>query len=140
MCDYSLENVRTRPANVGDKVTICSFGTGTRGFFASEDPTIAVCLMPGTELAFPDEIAIASRNFWSWKRDRYKTAIFRQIHKERPRVHHDALEFPDGRTVLITTLPVGKHARVLQLPSQPKIAAEAEAQRRLNYASDSMPS
>jgi hypothetical protein len=106
MCDYSLENIRTRPANVGDKVAICSFGTGTRGFGASEDPTIAVCLMPGTELAFPDEIAIASRNFWSWKRDRYKTAIFRQIHKERPRVHHDALEFPDGRTVLIMQMGI----------------------------------
>src|SRR5580693_520815 len=98
MCDYSLENVRTRPANVGDTLTTCSFGTGTRGFCAAEDATIAVCLLSGTELAFPEEIAIASRNFWNWKRDRYKTAIFRQINTEMPKVHHDALEFPDGRT------------------------------------------
>jgi hypothetical protein len=56
MWDYSLENVRTRPANVGDKLTICSFGTGTRGFGAPEDPTIAVCLMPGTELAIAKTI------------------------------------------------------------------------------------
>jgi hypothetical protein len=102
--------------------------------------TTAVCLMAGTELAFPEEIVIASRNVWSWKRDRYNTAIFRQIHTELPRVHHDALEFPDGRTVLLTTLPVGKRARVLQLPSQPQIAADPEARRRLDYASDSMPS
>jgi hypothetical protein len=139
MCDYSLENVMTRPANVGDTLTTCSFGTGTRGFCAAEDATIAVCLLPGTELAFPEEIAIASRNFWNWKRDRYKTAIFRQINTEMPKVHHDALEFPDGRTVLLTTLPIGKRARVLQLPSQSRIAAQPDAQRRLNYASDSMP-
>src|SRR5579871_5363606 len=116
MCDYSLESVATRPAKVGDKLAICGFGTGTRGFGAPEDPTIAVCLLPGTELAFLDEIAIPSRSFWSWKKDRYKTAIFRQIHAKTPRVHHDALEFPDGRIVLLTTLPIGKHARVLQLP------------------------
>ena len=37
MCDYSLHHVKTRPAKVSDKLTTRNFGTGTRGFSASED-------------------------------------------------------------------------------------------------------
>jgi hypothetical protein len=51
MCDYSLHNVKSRPAKVGDKLTTRSFDTGTRGFAASEDANIAVCVLPGTELS-----------------------------------------------------------------------------------------
>jgi hypothetical protein len=44
-------------------------------------------------------------------------ARFRQIDTESPHVHHDALEFPDGRVVLVTRLVEGQHATVLQLPA-----------------------
>jgi hypothetical protein len=63
----------------------------------------------------------------------YQTAIFRQVNKDQPRVHHDALEFPDGQTVLLTELVEGQEATVLQLPAQPATAAEAEAQQRAAY-------
>ncbi|HET9244895.1 MAG TPA: hypothetical protein VFO15_03725 [Xanthobacteraceae bacterium] len=63
----------------------------------------------------------------------YQTAIFRQVNRDQPRVHHDALEFPDGQTVLLTELVEGQEATVLQLPAQPKTAAEAEAQQRVAY-------
>ena len=56
MCDYSLMHVKSRPASVGDKLRTSNFGTGTRGFAAPEDPTTAVCVLPGTELAFDREI------------------------------------------------------------------------------------
>jgi hypothetical protein len=52
MCDYSLHNVKSRPAKVGDKLTTHNFNTGTRGFAAPEDVRTAVCVLPGTELAF----------------------------------------------------------------------------------------
>ena len=52
MCDYSLHNVKSRPAKVGDKLSTRDFGTGTRGFAASEDVNVAVCVLPGTELSF----------------------------------------------------------------------------------------
>jgi len=51
MCDYSLQSVKSRPAKVGDKLTTRNFGTGTRGFAASEDASVAVCVLPGTELS-----------------------------------------------------------------------------------------
>ena len=56
MCDYSLHSVKSRPAKVGDKLTTCNFGTGTRGFAASEDMNVAVCVLPGTELSFAEEV------------------------------------------------------------------------------------
>ncbi len=60
-------------------------------------------------------------------------AIFRQINKQEPRAHHDALEFLDGRIVLLTMLRDGQEATVLQLPAQPSTAAEEDAQRRVAY-------
>ena len=94
MCDYSLHNVKTRPAKVGDKLTTRHFGTGTRGFAASEDASVAVCLMPGTELSFTDEVRRLGTWPWSDSIIKHKTAIFRQIDKEVPYTHHDALEIP----------------------------------------------
>src|ERR1700720_1927822 len=58
MCDYSLMHVKSRPASVGDKLRTRNFGTGTRGFAACDDPTTAVCVLPGTELAFNSEICV----------------------------------------------------------------------------------
>ena len=64
----------------------------------------------------------------------HATAIFRQMNKNDPFKHHDALEFPDGCIVLLTQLSPGQEATVLQLPAQPTTAAEAEAQKRTAYA------
>ena len=58
MCDFSLQSTQSRPAKIGDKLTTRNFGTGTRGFAAPEDPRTAVCLLPGTELAFSKEVAL----------------------------------------------------------------------------------
>ena len=140
MCDYSLHSVKSRPAKVGDKLTTHNFGTGTRGFAASEDINVAVCVLPGTELSFADEIRCLPTGLLPW-RDKiidHKTAIFRQINKDKVAVHHDALEFPDGRMALLTTLCEGQQATVLQLPAEPNTAVEAQAveaqaQRRVAY-------
>ena len=135
MCDYSLQNVRSRPAMVGDKLTTRDFGTCTRGFAAAEDAEMAVCVLPGTELAFSEPVTAIDRRLMGWKLEKlgHATAIFRQVNKDEPRKHHDALEFPDGRIVLLTKLSEGQEATVLQLPAQPTNAAEADAQKRIAY-------
>jgi hypothetical protein len=135
MCDYSLHNVKSRAAKVGDQLTTRNFGTGTRGFAASEDADTAVCVMPGTELAFSREVACTATGFLGLgaRRMKHRTAIFRQINKEQTRVHHDALEFPDGQTVLLTDLLEGQQATVLQLPAKPATAVEEKAQERVAY-------
>jgi len=135
MCDYSLHNVASRPAKVGDRLITRNFGTGTRGFSASEDARVAVCVLPGTELAFstPVEHGPAGLLGWVRKSVKWRTAIFRQINKERPAAHHDALEFPDGQVSLLTSLKEGQEAVVLQLPAQSKNASNAEFERRVAY-------
>jgi hypothetical protein len=133
MCDFSLQSVRSRPAKVGDKLITRDFGTGTRGFAAADDRGLAVCVMPGTELAFAREISYLPQSLFAWKSriKNYRTAIFRQINKDIERSHHDALEFPDGQTELLNYLCPGQEATVLQLPALPNTAAEAEAQERV---------
>jgi hypothetical protein len=135
MCDYSLHSIKSRPAKVGDKLTTRDFGTGTRGFSASEDASVAVCLRPGTELSFADRARFSATGLVGWmhKAINHKTAIFRQINKERVAAHHDALEFADGRIVLLTFLHEGQQATVLQLPAEPKTAVEFQSQRRVAY-------
>ena len=118
MCDYSLHHVRSRPAKVGDQLTTRDFNLGTRGFAASEDMNVAVCVLPGTELSFEREVTCVPRMMrWGAKTINHKTAIFRQINKGWPTAHHDALEFPDGQVVLLTLLAEGQQATVLQLPA-----------------------
>ena len=135
MCDYSLQSIVSRPAKVGDILTTRDFGTGTRGFAAAEDARLAVCVLPGTELAFSKEVTFAAIGmFTSGELTMGQTvAIFRQINKEQPRTHHDALEFPDGRIVLLTMLGDGQEATVLQVPAKPTTAAEEDAQKRVVY-------
>jgi hypothetical protein len=137
MCDYSLHSVRSRPAKVGDKLTTHDFGTGTRGFAASEDMNVAVCVLPGTELAFAQEVSCLPAGLMAWRDQliEHKTAVFRQINKDKVATHHDALEFPDGRIVLLATLCGGQQATVLQLPAEPKTVVEAQSQRRVAYIS-----
>ena len=131
MCDFSLHAVKSRPAQVGDKLTTRNFGTGTRGFAAPEDKSVAVCVLPGTELSFAEEVRRV--RLWLWSKDvmYHKTAIFRQINQDYPATHHDALEFPDGRIVLLNFLKEGQKATVLQLPAA---AVGAKAPQRAAYA------
>jgi hypothetical protein len=117
MCDFSLHAVKSRPAEVGDKLTTRLFPLGTRGFSAPEDINVAVCLRPGTELSFAEEVVRQRSWPWSTPVINHKTAIFRQINQHEPYRHHDALEFPDGQILLLTLLQEGQHAAVLQLPA-----------------------
>jgi hypothetical protein len=128
MCDYSLHLVASRPAKVGDKLVTATFAnTTTRGLCEVGKPKVAVCLLPGTEVAFDKDVEY-NRAFWLLpnRRLKEKVARFRQIEKDRPDVHHDALEFPGGRIVLLTRLCKGQHVSVLQLPALPIAANEAD--------------
>jgi hypothetical protein len=71
MCDYSLHLVASRLAKVGDELASTEFGgSTTRGFAAIGEPQIAVCLLPGTELAFAKEVECERAYFTSSGRDR----------------------------------------------------------------------
>jgi len=128
MCDYSLENQLSRPAAVGDKLVTSSFPmTPTRGFCAEGEAGVAVCLLPGTELAFAEPVRY--NGFWGTVVNYVKSrmghdmanamlARFRQVDLDNPHTHHDAIELADGRVIKLSLLHEGQRARVLQLPAQ----------------------
>jgi hypothetical protein len=119
VCDYSLDFVASRPAKVGDKLISTQFsGAITRGFSAVGEPDVAVCLLPGTELAFEKAVEYEPRFhlFHPTRKTEGKVAQFRQLDHDQLHAHHDALEFPDGQIVLLTRLLPGQVATVLQLP------------------------
>ena len=137
MCDYSLHAVASRPAKVGDKLVTTEFNmTLTRGFSALNEPDVAVCLLPGTELAFEAEVyrhygwlqaLFLGKRRWNTAQ---KVGRFRQINLQNPNMHHDAIEFPDGRVLLLTDLRAGQRATVLQLPaSVPAMPDQTVAER-----------
>jgi hypothetical protein len=122
MCDYSLHAVATRPARVGETLITTTFrGTSTRGFASENDSSVAVCMLPGTELAFEEDVKYDNR--WIWKRaTNFRVGKFGTIDPDVPHRHHDAIEFPDGSNVLVTHLSEGQRATVLQLPVSQSVA------------------
>jgi len=126
MCDYSLHDVASRPAQVGDRLVTTRFPNSiTGGFAAVGEPNVAVCLRPGTELAFEQDVyhgygfgLLPPRLGYATIQQR--VARFRQVDLHRPNAHHDALEFPNGEIVLVTMLREGLYATVLQLPADPE--------------------
>jgi hypothetical protein len=132
MCDYSLMHVQSRAAQVGDKLVSTGFqNTISRGFAAAGDLNTAVCLLPGTEIAFDREVEHENHLGSSILRQAATVARFRQVDTANPYVHHDALEFPDGSLVLLTRLLQGQRATVLQLPAAPHSPEEAAEHKRI---------
>ncbi len=135
MCDYSLQHVATRAAKVGDKLVSTKFNNSiTRGFAGVGEPNVAVCILPGTELAFDRDVECDhALGFFPNRKLREKVARFRQINMDNPYEHHDALEFPSGQVVLLTRLCEGQIATVLQLPASahaPAAEGHEEEKRR----------
>jgi hypothetical protein len=121
MCDYSLHAVASRPARAGDTLITTSFpGTVTRGFCSKDDATMAICLRPGTEIAFREEPQrdgiFAFLIFFGYGRIGSDVARFRKLRLDQPTYHHDALEFANGKTVYVHSLREGQQAVVVQLP------------------------
>jgi hypothetical protein len=88
MCDYSLESVQSRPAKVGDRLITRLFRTQTRGFSAPENKYVAVCLLPGTELSFANEVKRI--RLWPWNTGTIST---------RPRSFARSIRASPGRTM-----------------------------------------
>jgi hypothetical protein len=137
MCDFSAAAARRRAAKKDDRLVTRSISVHTRGFTAIDDSTMAVCLLPGTELAFDKPVQVrmfdAKGLIGAPRTLPHTNARFRQLDKDNPNTHHDALEFPDGSTVKLTTLIEGQTATVFQLPAPARTPAEAKEQQRAAY-------
>jgi hypothetical protein len=137
MCDYSIKVEKTRAAEVNDVLVVTDFKAGTRGFATKDDAETAICVLPGTEIAFEQDVTITP--LWAQFVDTpfppagSRLARFRQIRKLEVNTHHDALEFSTGELVLLNHICEGTMARVLQLPVAPRTEAEVQEQTRASY-------
>jgi hypothetical protein len=131
MCDYSLHAVATRPAQVGETLITTTFrGTATRGFASESEPAVAVCMLPGTELTFAEDVKYGNK--WIWTRTtNFRVGKFGAIDPDAYR-HHDAIEFPDGNNVLVTHLAEGQRVTVLQLPVVHQVTKHAPAEASMD--------
>jgi len=130
MCDYSLESVASRPAKVGDRLKTTGFkNTPSRGFADVHDLNVAVCLLPGTEIVFDRDAEYDGRlRFFGPAPIGASAARFRRVNEDLNTQHHDALEFANGKIVLLTHLREGQMATVLQLPADKDIARAPAAE------------
>jgi len=100
-----------------------------------ESFSLAVCLLPGTEVAFEKNVE-CQPSLWMGilpsKKISQRLARFRQINLENAATHHDALEFPDGQVILLTRLKEGQRATVLQLPVSPRAVEKAKEQAHIS--------
>jgi hypothetical protein len=131
MCDYSLEAIKNRKAVVGDKLVTHNFRSATKGFLSQETlgadsgaGEVAVCVMPGTEISFAEPIKFSDYSMlcgYAVQVSEHKVAVFCQINQGEVHKHHDALETPDGKVILLHHLTCGQEASVLQLPAEPLV-------------------
>jgi hypothetical protein len=134
MCDYSLHAMATRPAQVGETLITTTFrGTSTRGFASENDPQVAVCMLPGTELAFTEDVKY-NHGWISTRATSFRVGKFGAIDPDIQHRHHDAIEFPDGSNVLVTNLSEGQRVIVLQLPVVHHVTEHAQSAADTNAA------
>ncbi len=77
--------LRRVPHKVGETLITTTFrGTSTRGFASETEPDVAVCMLPGTELAFAENVRYDNR--WIWTRQvNFRVAKFGEIDRTRSR-------------------------------------------------------
>ena len=94
-CPQREKRKLTRPAQVGDKVIARLFKSGTRGFCAPEDKSVAVCLLPGTIVLHGRTVTAGAFVAVNHERDKLQD---RDLPSDRlatnPAIHHDALRIP----------------------------------------------
>src|ERR1700751_2178745 len=100
MCDYSLHHVATRPAKIEDKLVATKFPNSiTRGFAAAGEPHVAVCLLPGTEIAFDENVECEPSfgiGILPNKKIGQRLPSFRQNKHENAGTPHHGVEFSEG--------------------------------------------
>jgi hypothetical protein len=129
MCDYSLHAVTTRDAQIGDVLVTTKFNEGyglsqTIGLCTVQEKAKgcvrqATCLRPGTELRVEAPVRAKFRwwhHLFGKRTLNETTATFRKINEDSTTVHHDALEFADGKFATINSMALGQVMTVLQVP------------------------
>lgn len=108
MCDYSLEMYASRPAREGERYVTTRFPSGSIGLTAPGDTGCAICLQYDTPLVLEN---VPAHLRGAEEADRVNV-VFARVEGG---AYHDAVAFPDGRTVSLQQLGVGVGVAVTAL-------------------------
>jgi len=107
MCDYSLEAYKSRPAREGETITTHRFPSGSLGFVAPENATVAVCLACDTQLNLSNlPKAIQS----SCDTGAKAAATFVRLDTSP---YRDGIRFENGKSVTLQQLGTGVSAFIV---------------------------
>lgn len=122
MCDYSLNLVKNRRANIGDIIVTQPFWGGTQGFADTKDKEVAICLRPGDKIIFDEPVGIMSifkrfnKHIATEAEYVYVTSKRKDRQYGRKQYHHDSLKI-GWFTYEINSLKPGLIATVISMES-----------------------
>lgn len=121
MCDYSLEAYKTRPARQGETITTHRFPSGSLGFVAPENSTVAVCLACDTQLHLSNLPTSIQRSCGVGQK---AVATFTQLDTTG---YRDAVLFETGKSVTLQQLGIGVDALIVDSLTKPAVGTSTEA-------------
>lgn len=131
MCDYSLEAYQSRPAEVGEKLTLERFASGSMGFTSGQACDLAVCV--------PADSKLRLEGIGETVQKAYGIGSVEEVVMTRLEAgpHKDAVRFSNGIEVSLQRLDRGLTAFLLPAPRSlidiAEIAAPV-AEREPEYA------
>ena len=128
MCDYSLEAYQSRPAAVGEKLTLGRFASGSMGFASGTVCDTAVCIPAESKLLL-EGIGDSTQ-----KEHGIGAVEEAMLIRLEDGLYKDAVRFSNGAEVLLQRLNVGLSAAVMTFgaeragsaPAEPAAAREPE--------------
>jgi hypothetical protein len=121
MCDYSLEAYQSRPAAVGEKLTLGRFATGSIGFASGTVCDTAVCI--------PAESKLLLEGIGEATRKEHGVGAVEEVVMTRRSdgLYKDGVRFSNGAEVLLQRLDIGLCAVVMTYGAERAEASPAEA-------------
>jgi len=98
MCDYSLEMYHSRPATVGEEYVSHRFPSGSVGFVAAGETSVAVCMACDSRLRLENVSEHVQRTY-GVKGSEEVVFIRREVGP-----HHDAVRFSNGAELTLQQL------------------------------------
>ena len=116
MCDFSLHAIKSRPAEVGDKLTTRQFPLSTTASLPRKISRLQYACVQGRSCPLRRRLGdVRGRGLRRLSITKPRSSG-RSIGTSRTATTMP-LEFPDGQILLLTLLQEGQHATVLQLPA-----------------------
>src|SRR6188472_3571981 len=107
MCDYSLEAYQSRPAAVGEKLTLGRFASGSMGFASGTVCDTAVCI--------PAESKLLLEGIGETTQKEHGVGAVEEVVMTRrgDGLYKDGVRFSNGAEVLLQRLDIGLTAVVM---------------------------